>query len=128
MRDNRSDPYEVRHAEMTAETHISQEIRQACCRGNVRFFKNNVGKLQDKTGRWVKFGLFTGSGDFIGWRTITITPDMVGKQIAQFVSIEVKAKTSERKAQGIWRRAVLAAGGVAGVVRSVAEAESLLRP
>jgi hypothetical protein len=37
--------------------------------------------------------LCKGSADLIGYRTITITPDMVGQQVAVFTSIEVKTPT-----------------------------------
>lgn len=55
-------------------------------------FRNNVGKLQDKTGRWVTFGLCKGSSDIIGIRPVMITQSMVGLTIGQFVAVEVKTK------------------------------------
>ena len=53
----------------------------------------------DATGRPVRFGLANDSkklnqelksGDLIGWRRVLITPDMVGRTIAQIVSRECK--------------------------------------
>ena len=53
---------------------------------------------------------------------------MVGQQIAVFTSIEVKAATGRiRPEQQQWLNAVQAAGGIAGVARSVEDAMDLLR-
>lgn len=76
-------------------------------------------------------GLHIGSGDLLGWRTIVVTPEMVGTKISQFVSIEVKspnARTDRKRAedQKNWRDAVNAAGGVGVQVTSVAEATQAL--
>lgn len=114
------------------ETNVLQSIRLAISRGACRAFRNNNGKLEDKKGRWVTFGLFPGSGDLIGWRTVRITPEMVGRDIAQFISVEVKnpgARTDRKRAedQKNWRDAVNAAGGVGVQVTSVAEAERALK-
>lgn len=53
-------------------------------------FKNEVGLAYTKNGYPIHFGLCKGSSDLIGWRSITITPDMVGKTIGQFCAVEVK--------------------------------------
>ena len=52
---------------------------------------------------------------------------MVGQQVAVFTSIEVKSPTGRvRPEQQQWIDAVQAAGGIAGVARSVEDAQSLL--
>ena len=90
-------------------------------------FRNNTGTLRDQHGRPVTFGLCKGSADLIGWRTLTITPDMVGQQVAVFTSIEVKTPTGRvQPEQKQWLEAVQAAGGIAGIARSVEDAEALL--
>jgi len=113
-----------------AETDIQQRIRLAVgTRSDLRLFRNNTGTLPDpRTGRPVQFGLARGSADLIGWRTITITPEMVGQRVAVFTSIEVKTTTGHlTPAQQAWMGTVRTAGGIAGVARSVRDAEEILR-
>jgi len=112
---------------VASEQTIQQHIRLACSIGTCRLFRNNTGTLRDINGRPVSFGLCKGSADLIGWRSVTITPEMVGQQVAIFTSIEVKAATGRiRPEQQQWLNAVQAAGGIAGVARSVGEAMNLL--
>ena len=107
------------------ETTLQQEIRLALgTHPDVRAFRNQVGSLPDpRTGRLVTFGLARGSADLIGWRTITIGPEHVGQRIAVFTSIEVKTPTGRvTPQQHAWLSVVLAAGGIAGIARSVPDA------
>jgi hypothetical protein len=111
-----------------SEQQIQQEIRLTCSTGATRLFRNNTGTLRDQHGRPVSFGLAKGSADLIGWKRVTVTPDMVGQQVAVFTSIEVKTATGRlRPEQQQWLDAVQAAGGIAGVARSVEDAATLLR-
>ncbi len=113
-----------------AETTLQQQIRLALgSRTDLRLFRNQVGQLPDpRTGRPVQFGLAKGSADLIGWRTITVTPEMVGQQLAVFTSIEVKTERGHvRPEQHAWERTVSAAGGIAGIARSIQDANDLLR-
>lgn len=112
-----------------AETTLQQQIRLAVgTRSDLRLFRNQVGSLPDpRTGRLVTFGLARGSADLIGWRTVVVTPEMVGQRIAVFTSIEVKTPTGRlAPAQQHWLQAVRTAGGVAGVARSVSDAVTIL--
>ncbi|MEB3319677.1 MAG: VRR-NUC domain-containing protein [Cyanobium sp.] len=107
------------------ETDLQQRIRLALgTLQGLRLFRNQTGQLPDpKTGRPVQFGLARGSADLIGWRTVTVTPDMVGTRLAVFTSIEVKTATGRlTPQQRNWLEAVRLAGGIAGVARSVADA------
>jgi hypothetical protein len=110
-----------------SEQRIQQEIRLTCSTCSTRLFRNNTGTLRDQHGRPVSFGLCKGSADLIGWRTVTVTPEMVGQQVAVFTSIEVKAASGRlRPEQRQWLDAVQAAGGIGGVARSVADAVAIL--
>jgi hypothetical protein len=112
-----------------AETTLQQQIRLALgTHPDARVFRNQVGSLPDpRTGRLVTFGLAKGSADLIGWRSITVTPDMVGSKLAIFTSIEVKTPTGRvRPEQQAWLEAVHHAGGLAGIARSVTDAQALL--
>lgn len=112
-----------------AETELQQRIRLALgTHPELRLFRNQVGQLPDpRTGRPVQFGLARGSADLIGWRTITITPDMVGRQVAVFTSIEVKTPTGRiRPEQQAWMGCVQGAGGIAGIARSIADATQII--
>jgi hypothetical protein len=55
--------------------------------------------------------------DLAGWRSITITPDMVGKRVAVFTGIEVKATGSLTAEQHRFGEVIAEAGGVFEVVR-----------
>ena len=107
------------------ETDLQQRIRLALgIQPDLRLFRNQCGQLPDpRTGRPVQFGLARGSADLIGWRTVTVTPDMVGQHVAVFTSLEIKTTTGRlTPAQHNWLEAVRNAGGIAGVARSVADA------
>ena len=108
-----------------AETTLQQRIRLALgTHPELRLFRNQVGQLPDpRTGRMVQFGLARGSADLIGWRTLVVTPDMVGQRIAVFTSLEIKTPTGRlTPVQRNWLGAVQQAGGIAGVARSVGDA------
>ena len=106
------------------ETTILQRIRLAASSiPGLRLFRQNVGMLKDERGRMVRFGLHPGSADLIGWRTVTITPDMVGQQVAVFASVEVKTDSGRVKPeQQNWLEQVTKAGGLAVVARSPEQA------
>jgi hypothetical protein len=107
------------------EQSIQQAIR-LLSRGTIRLFRNNVGALRDATGRLVRYGLAPGSSDLIGWRTLTITPDMVGQTVAQFVALEIKDQGRATPQQAAFLHAVHTAGGLAALVRSEPQAQAIL--
>jgi len=111
------------------ETTILQRIRLVASKvPGLKLFRNNVGGLKDHTGRFVQFGLNPGSADLIGWRTITITPEMVGKPVAVFASVEVKTDTGRVKPeQQNWLEQVKKAGGLAVIARSPEDAAEFFR-
>lgn len=113
-----------------SEQAIQQRIRLQCGGPGTgtRLWRNNTGRLRDESGRLVTFGLCPGSADLIGYRTVTITPDMVGQTVAVFAAVEVKAPRGRpTPEQTAFLEHVTAAGGLAGIARSVEEAEAILQ-
>lgn len=109
-------------------------------RPGARVFRQNVGlgwvgELVSKRGgrvvldnaRPLHAGLVKGSGDLIGWTSVTVTPAMVGRRVAIFTSIEAKQGGGRpNKQQRTWLQNVKEAGGIAGIARSEAEARELI--
>ena len=113
------------------EKTVQNEILLAVGRGDTRLFRNNVGTgWQGNPPRPLRAGLCKGSSDLIGWRSIEITPDMVGQKVAVFLAIECKATKGGRVSvdQQRFIDAVQDAGGIAGVARNVEEAARIKNP
>jgi len=130
-----------------SEHRIQNEIRLAIS-GKATLFRNNVAQawvgevyrpnsIQTVTvspadvvirnARILHAGLCEGSSDLIGWRSLTITPEMVGQTVAVFAALEVKSKTGRATAgQKNFCQRVLEAGGFAGIVKSPDEAKKTL--
>ena len=110
-----------------SEQAIQQRIRLACSRGPTRLWRNNTGRLRDERGQLVTFGLCPGSADLIGYRSVVVTSDMVGQTLAVFAAVEVKTPTGRpTPEQTTFLEHVAAAGGLAGIARSVDDAERIL--
>lgn len=129
------------------ETNISKRIQKATSKVGARLFRQNVGwgwvgkvirgagmvvtlgprDVLIRDARPIEMGLITGSSDLIGWHTITITPEMVGRRVAVFTSMEVKTPTGDvSDAQENFVDRVCEAGGIAGITRSEESALELL--
>lgn len=107
----------------------------------LRVFRNNtgtawVGKVIKKSKNYITLedprplhaGLCKGSSDYIGWKTIEITPEMVGTKVAVFVGLEFKVgKNTASKDQINFIKQVREAGGFAGIVKKSEDAEGLLK-
>lgn len=113
---------------MASESNVQSRVRLAAVAKHWRLWRNNRGAMQDDTGRVVRYGIANDtkqlgdtlkSGDLIGWRPVIITADMVGKCLAQFVSVECKAEgwkpvnTDHEDAQRRWAALVNTEGGYA---------------
>ena len=111
---------------MRSEAFAQSQVRLEAPAAGVTLWRNNVGVLVDLTGRPVRFGLANESSalnarlkssDLIGWRAVVVTPEMVGRRIAQFVSRECKAPgwayrgDPREVAQKAWLDLVTVAGG-----------------
>tara|TARA_B100001063_G_scaffold77599_1_gene72053 strand:- start:3651 stop:4001 length:351 start_codon:yes stop_codon:yes gene_type:complete len=108
------------------EQAIQNRIRMSLSRGAARLFRNNTGALKDANGRPIFFGLCKGSSDLIGWKTIEIKSEDVGKKVAVFCAIEVKDKAKATPLQRRFLEVVSEAGGFAGIARSVNDAKRII--
>jgi hypothetical protein len=86
-------------AQQASESRVQSLVRLEAAQKGVMLARNNVGALPDKSGRFVRYGLFNESPaqnarlkspDLVGWRPRIIGPADVGNKIAQFVGREVK--------------------------------------
>lgn len=98
------------------ETDLLQLVRLKASQLGATLWRNNTGKLQDKNGRWVTFGLCVGSCDLIGHLR------------GRFTAIEVKQPgkkpTPEQQA---FIDSVNKAGGIAAVVTDPEQLKDLLK-
>jgi hypothetical protein len=117
-----------------SESVVLKKIMIAMSRVGGRVFRNNVGFFKTVDGRFIATGLCSGSTDLIGWTSIIITPEMVGKKIAVFTAIEAKKedfKLTKSMAKHIEHQinfieTVKKAGGISGMVRCEKELIDLL--
>lgn len=131
------------------ESTIQADIRLALgSRPDTRIWRNNVAQGVMGDVRWYRqpttvrvlpgdalvrharvlhAGLAEGSPDLIGLRTVTITPEMVGRTVSLFVGVEVKSSAGR---QTVEQRSFLAMleqrGALAGIARSVDDATRII--
>jgi hypothetical protein len=139
----------------TSETNILKILMLKLSKRKVSIFRNNVGTgwvgkahkvtkptlvyvngqpVNLKPGdivirepRPLQAGLHKGSSDLIGWKTVEITTEMIGKKVAVFCSIEGKKHNGRVSSeQAIWIQNIRNAGGIAGVSRSEDEVDGVL--
>lgn len=126
---------------MTPAAALTNRIREAVSKKGARLFPMTVGvfltgriisKLPNgdsivRGARTVNVGT-KGMGDLVGWSPVTITPDMVGKTVAIYSVVEVKAGTDRiRPEQQAFIEAVVKSGGRAGIARSADDAIRICR-
>jgi hypothetical protein len=126
------------------ETTLLHRLLLAFTRTGTRVFRNQVGMgwqgkvfhitthmsvqvapgdVVIKHARPLRSGLCPGSSDCIGWKTVEITPQLVGQRIAAFVAVEVKTDRGRlSEEQQNFLRAVRDAGGIAIEARNVNDA------
>lgn len=123
-----------------SESKLGKELQLRWTMVGDRLFRNNVGKgwvgksmhfTQRQTvevypgsvvihqARPLNAGLCVGSGDYIGFKRVVITPEMVGQTIAQFVSMETKFSSRPTEEQKNFCEMVKKAGGIAKIVRNI---------
>lgn len=122
-------PIAVPPTSKASEARQQSLIRLAAAEtGRVWLTRNNVGALQDSRGVPVRYGLCNESkeqnealksADLIGWESIMITPQHVGRVIAQFLSVEAKEEgwvytgNAHERGQLNWANLVNSRGGKA---------------
>lgn len=134
---------------MKKETNISKLILLALSKiPGVRLFRNNVGNawigksavmttrrqiwvnpgdVIIENGRFFHAGLCVGSSDLIGFKSETITPEMVGRKIAIFTAAEIKTETGRvSKEQTTFINMVNQFGGIGFVAKNEEEAINFL--
>lgn len=123
------------------ESNITKQILLAVSKSGARLFRNNVamawvgqqlhsapGTVTLRDARPLHAGLCPGSSDLIGWTVREITPDMVGKKVAVFTAIEVKAERGRASAEQVnFIEQVRLNGGIAGIARSHEDALNLIQ-
>lgn len=115
------------------EAELMTIIRLEATRKGVRLWRNNVGVMQDTTGRPIRYGLANDSSalnailkssDLIGIRPVIITQEMVGLKVGQFVAREIKSTnwiykdTTREKAQKAFIDLINSMGGDASFCNS----------
>lgn len=88
----------------------------------------NGNEVTLRNARMLHLGLCKGSSDIIGIQPKIITPEDIGTCLGQFIAPEVKTKNGRvSEQQKKFGRAVNAAGGKHGIVRSVEDALQLIK-
>lgn len=107
---------------------LMSEILLKIGRGDCRFWRNNVGQYRKENGAVIRYGVCNpGGSDYIGFKSIEITPSMVGCTVAVFAAVEVKApRDTISPEQAKFLHAVRMAGGIVIVARSADQAAAEL--
>lgn len=112
-----------------SESALLNRLLIRCSALGVKLFRNNVGRLQDRRGRWVQYGLCVGSSDLIGYLPVTITQEHVGKTLAVFVAIEAKSAAGTlRPEQRQFLNVANQHGAITCLARATEDAEMALSP
>ena len=119
-----------------SEASLQVEIRVETSKRGMRLWRNNAGAVTTDDGRHIRFGLGNDSvkmnaemksSDLIGITPVVITPDMVGRTIGVFTSIEVKKPGWIYRGQGRevaqlkWINMVVGLGGIGKFVAKLGD-------
>lgn len=87
----------------------------------------NPGDVLVQQGRFFNAGLCVGSSDLIGLKSVTVTPNMIGKKLAVFVAVEAKTKHGKPSTEQLnFINMVNSLGGIAFIAKSDDEAAEFL--
>lgn len=112
------------------ESDVLTSVKDIAERLGCKLWRNTSGAYQTKSGHWIRYGLANpGGSDLIGIMPVTITADMVGKQLGVFVALECKrpkgSKTTDHQLNFIEQ--VKALHGMAGTAKTADDAVVILR-
>ena len=106
---------------------------------DVRLFRTNcgeawAGRIIERTHARLTLAPFhhvellpPGFSDTAGWRSVVVTPQMVGRRLAVFVGLETKTTRGRpTPEQAAFLNQVQAHGGIARIVRTVEDSHTLL--
>lgn len=122
---------------MVKEKKTQVEIQLAFNKGRRRLWRNdngicyqarNISRCKDSMilvdPKVMHYGLCKDSSDLVGFTSVTITPEMIGAEIAIFTAIEVKSEEGRlTEGQSNFIKMVNNFGGISFVARSLKEAE-----
>jgi hypothetical protein len=102
---------------------------------HIRLFRNNVGigiaydfakRKPCFPMRFIRYGLQKGSSDLIGWKSVEVTPEMLGKRLAVFTAVETKsAKGKASTEQSDFLKDVISSGGIGIVAKNMEDVNIL---
>jgi len=109
----------------------TKQLEDIAWRNHPLTWRNNRGAIKTKTG-YITYGIpdpphgrkpdKLKGGDRIGWTDVIVTPDMVGKTVAVFTSIEIKGSGDQLKPGQIkWHNLVLRNGGISEIWKANGE-------
>lgn len=109
-----------KRTESTAQAEILAALNRM---PGVRVARNNVGRLQDRNGTWVAYGLGVGSPDIVGIYSAGRVSGPMAVHVAAAFGVEVKGPTGRvREEQAQWHEAMRRRGLPTFVARSAEEA------
>lgn len=89
--------------------------------GKLTYVPYGVGPRNKKTGK-------NGGSDSIGWTSVVVTPEMVGKKVAVFTAIEIKTLEGDAFDEQVnFVNQVISAGGYGGFASTVDQAKKIVR-
>jgi len=131
-----------------SESDLLKKIQLSFTNLGARLFRNNTGQgwagkattyskhatvkvgpgdVLIRNARPLRAGLCVGSSDLVGWTTITVGPEILGRQLAIFTAIEGKTgSTRVTPDQTRFLNAIRGSGGYAGVARSTEDAIEII--
>lgn len=118
---------------MTETTLVRELLLHAGTLG-ARWFREQVGRYRlalpdcercQRNGRVLSSGWCVGASDVLGWTPLIVEPRHVGRSLPIMTALECKVgRNTTTVEQGAFLSVVKAAGGIAAVVRRLADADA----